>query len=92
MILSKSSGLVRNAGCDPTLVIELLFASVVETTLRIHQQFYAAIPQNTRADRRFVVPAAGTNVVFRCDKELRHCLGAQVSWHHKMPDLVAPER
>ena len=72
-------------------MVQLLFAPLVEASLGVHQQLYAAVPRDPGADRRLVVPTTCADVILCSDQEFRHRFGSEVSWHDKMPDFVAPE-
>jgi len=38
-----------------------------------------------------IVPATRTDIVLRCDEQLRHCFGSEISRHGEVPYLVAPQ-
>ena len=72
-------------------MVQPFLAPVMEATFRIHEQLYASVALDTRANRRIIIAAAGANVVLRSHEEPRHRFSSQVTGHDKMSDLMSTQ-
>jgi hypothetical protein len=82
---------IWNAGRDPALVVKLLFAAIMKSPRRVHEQFDAPIPQNAGANGWIVIAAASSNIIPSTHEQFCHCPGAKIAWHNKVTNFVTME-